>query len=50
MQILIELIKHDVRQQRRYDATLRYAFTGSPKETDINMSRFDGFPQQIHET
>lgn len=50
MQILIELIQHDVRQQRRYYATLRHAFTGRPKETDIDMSRLDGFPQQNHET
>lgn len=50
MQILIELIQHDVRQQRRYHTTLRYAFTGSPKESDINMSRLDSFPQQGHET
>ena len=44
MQILIELIEHDVRQQRRYYAALRHAFTGRLKETDIDMSRFDGFP------
>ena len=50
MQILIELIEHDIRQQRRYYATLRYAFTCRPKETDINMPGLDGFPQQSHET
>lgn len=50
MQILIELIQHDIRQQRRYYATLRHAFTGRPKETDINMSRLDGSPQQSNET
>lgn len=29
---------------------LRDAFTGRPKETDIDMSRLDSFPQQSHET
>lgn len=49
LQILIELIKHDIRQQRRNDTTLRHAFTGCLKETDINMSRLDAFPSQNYE-
>ena len=48
--ILIELIQHDIRQQRRYYASLRHTFTGRPKETDINVSRLDRFLQQGHET
>lgn len=43
MQILIDLIEHDIRQQRRYYASLRHALTGCPKETDIDMSCLDGF-------
>ncbi len=30
--------------------SLWHTFTGRPKETDIDMSRLDGFPQQSHET
>ncbi len=48
MQILIELIEHDVRQQWRDHTALRHAFAGRPKETGINMPGLDGFPQQAH--
>lgn len=49
MQILIELIQHDVRQSWRYYASLRHTFTGRLKETDVDVSCFDNFPQQGHE-
>ncbi len=50
MQILIELIQYDIRQQWRYHTTLRNAFIGRPEETDINMLSLDGFPQQSRKT
>lgn len=37
MQILIELIEHYLRQQRRYYALLRHAFTGRSKETGFSL-------------
>ncbi|CAI0840465.1 Uncharacterised protein [Serratia quinivorans] len=35
---------------RGKNTALWHTFTGRPKETDIDMSRLDDFPQQSHET
>src|SRR5690554_7807112 len=38
IQVLIEFMQHDIRQQRRYDAALRYAFTCCPEKSYINVT------------
>ena len=50
IQILIELIQHDVRQQRRDHTALWHTFTGRPEENDVNMLGLDVFLQQTHKT